>query len=232
MISLISLVLGMIAVALGLSLWRDLHPDHARSDAFERAITLIRWCVSLILLVTTALLWFAGPEQHTREITLVVITAIAALPTHTHRSLMEWEGTITAVPPLALAAYGLIVALRPAGTTSIPVNAWPIPTVLIAGVATRVLGLSVGAFFNTDIEFAGSYHAAYLAMTTLLGGGALVNLWREGTLWTSSSCERGLTGAWLVWTAAWLIPEDRRLLRAGAISLGGAVTLLVALTCI
>jgi hypothetical protein len=54
----------------------------------------------------------------------------------------------------------------------------------------------------------------YALLTLLAGGVAIVNLWRQGTVWGATASESGLAGVWLAWSAAWLGPHRPLRLRA------------------
>lgn len=54
----------------------------------------------------------------------------------------------------------------------------------------------------------------YALLTLLAGSVAIVNLWRQGTMWGATTGASGLAGVWLAWSAAWLGPRRPLRLRA------------------
>jgi hypothetical protein len=54
----------------------------------------------------------------------------------------------------------------------------------------------------------------YALLTLLASGMAIVNLWRQGTVWGATANESGLAGVWLAWSAVWLGPRQPLRLRA------------------
>ena len=70
----------------------------------------------------------------------------------------------------------------------------------------------------------------YALLTLLVGGMAIVHLWRQGTVSGATASAGGLagelTGVWLAWSAAWLGPRQPLRLRALLI-IGAASSLIV-----
>jgi hypothetical protein len=82
------------------------------------------------------------------------------------------------------------------------------------GVETSLISPAI-AEEKPGVPLESASAVTYALLTVLAGSMAIVNLWRQGTVWGATAGESGLAGVWLAWSAAWLGP--RRPLRLHAL---------------
>jgi len=68
----------------------------------------------------------------------------------------------------------------------------------------------------------------YALLTLLVSGVALVNLWQRGSVEGKAVYESGLAGAWLAWSAVWLIPRRSLWLQSVLMSTAASALIILA----
>lgn len=137
-----------------------------------------------------------------------------------------WSSSLLYVPAWLLSSTALFHVASPARAAA--AADWVTPLrfslAVCGGVGARAAGQSLQAIAagNPGVEWPG--RLAYGMLTLVWGVFGLVNLWQRGGLWVAADpvLRGGMTGAWLAWTADWVMP--RRHWRIGA-----ALTMLAAL---
>ena len=224
------LACGLLLAAAGLALWDGLR----HVPGLSHAVRGTGWLASGCLLIGTALAWPGDPVFSTPTLRLTLMAAVAAPEIRPRRR--SWSGVMRILPALALA--GATLLWPPAPTTT----ATSAPPFALAGVAIAVCGgLSARAIGETLSGIAsptprtegparsdakGPATAAYVLLTLLVGGTALVNLGQRGTMWAGTAGEGGLAGAWLAWSAACTGLRPHRRLRA-ALTTAAALSLVL-----
>lgn len=231
------LACGVLLAAAGLGLWDGLR----RAPGLSRAVDVNRWLAGVLLLAGALLAWrgahsppapalssVEGPALH-----LILMAALAAPPLPTgarRRRPAPWSDAIRILPALALAGAGLLWTSAPigagAGNPSLALVE-PLGVVVCAGFGARALAQALSEIADPAPHLAWPSAVAYVLLTLLVGGTALVNLWQRGAVWDGTAGQSGLAGAWLAWCAARLGPRQPARLRAGLIT--GAALLLIVL---
>lgn len=65
-----------------------------------------------------------------------------------------------------------------------------------------------------EVQVESASAVTYALLTLLVGGMAIVRLWKQGTVSGATASAGGLAGVWLAWSAAWLGPRQSLRLRA------------------
>jgi hypothetical protein len=151
------------------------------------------------------------------------MAAVAAPPgisgsRHSHsRSRSHWSHIALLLPALVVASIGLLWAEVSASVdvTSPLVTPRELTILLCGGLGVRALGHRLSELVDAAPQAkAPSLEAAYALLTILMGSTSLVNLCQRGVVWSGTTAEGELGGAWLAWSAAWLGPRQPSWLRA------------------
>ncbi len=167
---------------------------------------LLSWAAGVVLAVGAA----TGPAATWR---LLLMAAVAA--PRLRRAETVWERGLALSPSLALTGATLVWLLRHVATAA--VEAAPATPLLLAvtvcgGLGARAVGatLALVAPAVKEVRRPGTdWSAAYLALTLLDGWLATAALIRHGFLGEWVGVESGLTAAWLLGSAAYLLSEER-----------------------
>lgn len=227
---------GALLAATGLTLW-----DGSRQvPRLSRAVRAVRWLAGALLLVGALFAWPLTPISYP-----ILMAAIIAPPETRRRHHSHWSNVMLVLPALILAGASMFWGSTFVGTfvgtfvrveieTSNFLVAVPeLAVVVCGGLGARALGQSlrdVAAPPPHAEELALPTAITYALLTLLVSSTALVNLWQRGAIWGGTlyqSGEGGLAGAWLAWSAVWLIPRRPRWLRAILTTV--AASLLIAL---
>ena len=222
-VPLIGLTFGMLLTAATQALRNDLQ----KVAGLSRAVHVIRWVTGGLLLAAVPLLWLAGHGRCTLALHITLMAAIAAPPIGRQRDHLRWRNTVSLLLPLALAAGSLYLTTgdtRAGHSTLTPMG---LALVICAGLAVRVLGEALGTLVNPNESLSKVVEALYSALTLLVGGRALVNLWQLGTIGKGTAAETGLAGVWLAWSAVWLSSREGRRLRVGLIAVAALSLILL-----
>ena len=203
---------GALLTTAVLALWDGFR----RIPESGRAVQIVSWLAGTLLLLGVLLAWL---ETHTLP-ALLLVAALAA-PQSLRRPF--WSNALPLLPPLALAALGLFWAPA-AGSGNVFVA---LATAVCGGLGARALGEALRALAGQTPAGWPSL-ATYALLTLLVTGLALANLAQRGTLWSGSTAESGLAGAWLAWSAARFAPREWARLRVGVVVAAAVVLIIVA----
>lgn len=212
------LACGTLLAAVGLTLWDSFR----RVPGLSRAVRAIGWLAGAFLLIGALLAWprdrsFSAPAPR-----LILMAALAAPPGTHRRRNAPWSNVMLILPALVLAGGGLLWSPRPVETEvgRLPVALMELALLICGGLGARALGKALSEITTSTSHVKwpalGQVEgpaAAYVLLTLLVGGTALVNLWQRGTVWGGTAGEGGLAGSWLAWGAAWLGPRQHPRLR-------------------
>ena len=81
------------------------------------------------------------------------------------------------------------------------------------GFGARASGETTDEIATLAPHVAWASTAGYTLLTLVVSGTALVNLWQQGSAWGGTAVESILAGAWLIWSAAWVVPRQSPRLR-------------------
>ncbi|MFQ6101224.1 MAG: hypothetical protein ACE5OS_08315 [Anaerolineae bacterium] len=230
------LACGTLLAAVGLTLWDGFW----QVPGLSRAVRAIGWLAGAFLLIGVLFAWLRDHSLSALALSgaeglalrLILMAALAAPPITHRRQDAPWSNVMLIMPALVLAGGGLLRFLEPVETEvgCLPVVPVELALLICGGLGARALGeaLSEIATLLSPSEpggLVGPSAAAYMLLTLLVGGTALVNLCQRGTVWNFVELSRdggiagdgGLAGAWLVWSAAWLGPRHHPRLRAALI---------------
>ena len=169
------------------------------------------------MLIGTLFAWQGNRNVPSPTARLILVAALAALPgirrpqrhRHSHRG-----DVISVLPALVLVGVSLFWKPGSAGTgietNSLPVMLMELAVTISAGLGARALSRCLRKIITPPPhieEPALSTAVTYTLLTLLVSGVALVNLWQRGSVGGKTVYESGLTGAWLAWSAVWLIPR-------------------------
>lgn len=236
---LVGLGCGMLLAAVSLGIWSGLRGKHVLS----RGAYAAAWGAAGILVVGALLAWGSGLPALESLIGVIdrqalegpvlslILMAALAIPLKVDtppRAL--WSCALLYLPAWLLALAALVHLVTP-GAVVLRAD-WMTPMrfalAVCGGLGARALGYML-QLVTADIGHVDWPGKLTYGLTTLLfGSAALVNLWQRGSLWAGAepALRGGITGAWLVWSADWLVPRRRRGLRAALTIV--AVVLLIA----
>jgi hypothetical protein len=193
---------GMLLTAVGLVLLDGFR----QVPGLPRAVQVIGWLAGAMLLIGLVLVWRGDRSLPIAALRLILMAAVAAPPGIWRRCGSPWSNLMLILPAPILAGIGLFWASRAvgAGPDSSLVTPVEWAVIICGGLGIRALGEVLSAI-AASISYVGrSIAAAYVLLTLLVGGTALVNLWQQGTVGGGAIGEGGVVGAWLVWSVAWL----------------------------
>ncbi|HEY68257.1 MAG TPA: hypothetical protein G4N97_08315 [Thermoflexia bacterium] len=221
------LACGMLLTAVGLALWGGFR----QVPRLSHAVQAIGWLAGVTLLIGVLLTWQENHNASIPAIRLMLMAALAALPNPHRRCASSWDSAIPILPALILAGVGLFWSPESVGTGlgHRPVAPMELAIVICGGIGARAMGEALSEIATLAPHVEWSFTAAYMLLTLLVGEMALVNLRQWGTLWGGASGESGMTGAWLIWSAAWLAPRQHVRLRA-ALTIVATLLLIVLAT--
>lgn len=242
------LACGMLLTAVGVHLWIGSRKGPDLSPVASAAA----WVAAGVLLVGALLVW--GGELPALEslvrpfdvsawpgpVLPMILMAALAIPLGGETGLQFEAGqkayrsrALAYLPALALTVAVLAQVSTPTGD---PLSAdWVTPLrfsiAVCAGLGARALGqaLQVIAEGTCCAEWPGAL--TYGLLTLVSGSAALLNLWRGGMVWGGMDpvMRGGLAGAWLVWSADWLVPRRHPRLRAALTVLAALLLMVVAI---
>jgi len=168
-----------------------------------------------------------GQEALEGPVLSLLLMAALAVPLRVEDSARAgWSSSLLYVPGWMLASTSLVLMVTPgrAPTSSDWVTPVRFSLAVCGGIGGRALGQALQAALSRRAALTWPGTMAYGLLTFICGTAGLVNLWQRGGLWVASDpvLRGGMSGAWLAWTADWLMP--RRYARLGA-----AMTLVAAL---
>jgi hypothetical protein len=155
------------------------------------------------------------------------MAAVGTLPHTSGSRLSSRHEGLAVLPASALAAIGLfeLTAARTGGASGSPQTAVALATLVCGGLGTWILGKGL-----CEIAVPSSHVSwpaiAYVPLTLLVGGITLANLWQSRTAWSGDPIETRLAGAWLAWSAVWVMGPERPRLRA-ALAVPAALALIL-----
>lgn len=224
---LIGLGWGMLLVAMIFGLWSGFRG----ASALSRGAHAVAWGAAGVLVVGALLAWGSGlpaleslvgvidREALEGPVLSLILMAALAIPL----KLDVPEDALRSSALLYLPAWLLTstVLIRMPISGSLPGSTdWVTPIrfslAVCGGLAGRALGRSLHALV-AGIDYVEWPSALAYGLTTLVfGSAALVDLWQRGRLWigADSVLGGGIIGAWLAWSADWLMPRRYPGLRA------------------
>ena len=237
---LVGLGCGMLLAAVGFGLVSG----YRGAPALSRGAYAAAWGAAGVLVVAALLAWGSGlpalesiigvVDRQALEgpvLSLILMAALAVPLKVDAPQEAVWGCALLYLPAWLLALAALVQIVTPAAT--VLSAEWVSPVrfslAVCGGLGARALGqsLHVIAAGIPYVEWPG---ALTFGLTTLLFGSAsFVNLWQRGTLWVGADpvLRGGIVGAWLAWSADWLMP--RRYPRArGALTIVAALLMILA----
>ena len=228
---LAGLACGALLTTAGFALWHALRPLRGLAQAVQG----LGWLAGALLLSSALSAWLNGGDFVPCVPHLLLMAALAA-PADPYHPVIPWHGFLRLLPPLALAWAGLICAAIPVGTeaSGLQVSGGPLAlglelaVVVCGGLGARALGQAFGEAITSTPGLTWPSAAAYAWLTVLVGGVALANLARRGSVWDGTSTEAALASVWLVWSAAWLSLRHPSRLHAALTCLAAAFLIVLA----
>jgi len=164
----------------------------------------------------------------------LLLMAALAVPLRVDRSTAaDWRSSLLYVPGWMLASAALILMVTPGRAPT--GTEWVTPVrfslAVCGGIGGRALGQALQSGLSNREALTWPGALTYGMLTFVCGAAGLVNLWQRGGLWVASDpvLRGGMAGAWLAWTADWLMPRRRDKLGA---ALTAAATLLLVLAAV
>lgn len=226
---------GMLLAAVGLMLWDGRGEVHGLSGALQ----IITWSASAILMLGALMAWggwFIGRGHRSAArgigaILYLILVAASAVPLGIrYPQRFSWSLVMPFLPSIALAGVALFRASTSGGVQvdGTPVTVVGISMAVCAGLGARAMGGALQEMM-TETRVKWPFAVTYVALTSIVAGTMLTNLWRYGTVWGREGYPMGgdTAAAWLAWSAAWLCTSRRPRLRAG-LTLVAALTLISA----
>lgn len=242
------LACGMLFATVGLRLWSGFReaPD------LSPVASIGAWVAAGVLLMGALLVWGARLpvlESFVRpfdtgalqgSVLPMILIAALAIPLEGETGLRakagqraSWSHALVYLPALTLAVAVLIQVSTPAeGALN---GDWVTPLrfsiAVCAGLGARGLGRALQVIAEGTCRAEWPRALTYLLLTLVSGSAALVNLWQRGMVWGSSDpvMRGGLAGAWLVWSADWLVPRRLRRLQAALTVMAALLLIVVAI---
>jgi hypothetical protein len=160
----------------------------------------------------------------------LLLMAALAVPLRVDRSgRADWSSSLLYVPGWMLASAALILMVTPG--RALTGSDWVTPVrfslAVCGGIGGRALGQALQAALSGRAAVVWPGTLTYGLLTFICGAAGLVNLWQRGGLWVAADpvLRGGIAGAWLAWTADWLVP--RTYAKVGAVVTALAAALLV-----
>lgn len=222
---LTGLACGVLLAAAGLAVWGGFRQE----IGVWRALRPLRWLAGFLLLggILAGRLQSGVSTLDTRPL---VLAAAAALPLRDRLDRTPWSNVPALLPGLVLAGAGLLEVTVPTVARA--------AGLLCAGAGLGCLVAACGVVGAQALSEAladlltpdrpAMWRAPYVVLTLLVGGSVLVNLWQRGSLQAGAQGEAVLAAAWLMWGAAWLVPQRYPRLKPALVST--AALALVSLT--
>ncbi len=225
---------GALLTTAGLALWGSFR----QTPRLTHAVRATRWLAAVLLLIGTLFAWQGNRSVSTTTARLILMAALAALPgiyrSHRHRHSRRGD-LISLLPALVLVGVSLFWQPGSDGTgietSSLPVMMMELAITISAGLGAQALSQSLGKIITPPPhieEPALSSAVTYTLLTLLVSGVALVNLWQRGSVGGETVYEGGLAGAWLAWSAVWLIPRRPPWLRTALMATATAALIVLA----
>ncbi len=173
---------------------------------------------------------------HTLEgpILSLILMAALAIPLKVDAPrTAAWSCALLYLPASLLALAALIRVVTPGA--AVLSAGWVTPVrfslAVCGGLGGRSLGqsLHVVASGAPSVEWPGKL--TYGLTTFLFGSASLVSLWQRGALWGGADpvLRGGIAGAWLAWSAGWLVPRRYPRLRGGLTIVAAMLLILAAI---
>ncbi len=222
------LACGVLLTVMGLAAWES----SRQMPGLARAVRALDWLAGALLLVGALLAWWGDPALLAPASRLLLMAVLAApVETRCHHSkswAKPWDHAARAIPALALIGSALFV---PAGLASVESGALANLTLIVCGgLGARALAQALLSLPRSSPGVEWPFPATYALLTLIVGGVALVNLWQRGAVWSGRPGEGGLAGAWLAWSAVWLVPRRSPRLRAGLTIIAALLLIVTAAT--
>jgi hypothetical protein len=235
-VSCTGLACGVLLAAVGLALWGG----YRQVTGLSCVVQAISWLASGLLALGALLAWRAGAAIAVPALRLIILAAVAAAAQRARRrSDSFWSRVLPILPALVLATASLLWMLRSAATGAggFPITLAELAVLICAGFGAQTLGEALGEVADPALRIERpalgnaqeSSAVTYALLTLAVAGIALANLGQRGVAWRGTASEEGLAGVWLVWSAAWVSPRQRRWLRSGLVVAAALLLILVAL---
>ena len=162
-------------------------------------------------------------------LSLLLMAALAVPLTVDSCTRVGWSSSLLYLPAWLLSLIALVLTASPA--SAVAGADWVTPIrfslAVCGGIAGRAGGQALQVLATGRRTTAWPGTLTYGLLTLVAGGAALAALWQHGALWVGSDpmLRGGMAGAWLTWTADWVMP--RRYPRLRAVVTLAAVLLLV-----
>ena len=236
---------GALLTTAGLALWGSFR----QVPRLTHAVSATRWLAGVLLLIgalfachqnghfTKLIAWQGNRGIPTPIARLILMAALAALPgiQRSHHRRSHRGNLVSILPALVLVGVSLFwkPGLDGAGveTSSLPVMLMELAITTSAGLGAQALSQSLGEIISPPPHVEGpalSTSVTYALLTLLVSGVALVNLWQRGSVEGKTVYESGLAGAWLAWSAVWLIPRRSLWLQSVLMSTAASVLIILA----
>lgn len=236
---------GMLLIAAGVHLWVGFWKEPDLSPLAGIAA----WVAAGVLLVGALLVWggkLPALESLVRPFDVsalpgpvlsMVLMAALAIPLGDDTGLKagagqsaSWTRALVYLPALALTGTVLVQVSMPTegGLSADWVTPLRFLIAVCAGLGARALGQALQMIAEGGGREEWPRTLTYGLLTLVVGSAALVNLWQRGMVWGSRDpvMRGGLAGAWLMWSADWLVPRRHPRLRA-ALTVAAALLLIV-----
>jgi len=164
---------------------------------------------------------------------LFLVAAVVAPAARRRQQATRTGDTVLAAAAVVLAGSGLVGAWVP-GLPGLPVPArgqqalgdlGAVVAAVAAGLGIRCALRAIARAAEPALEDDGSPAAVYALLTAFTGVLILSNIWTRGIFGSGTAAYAGIASAFLVWSAVWLFPRERRVGYASLVA-GAALWLL------
>lgn len=175
--------------------------------------------LATVALLAGALLGLQKAAQVPGPAWRLAVVAIFATPLIERcEGLSAWGFVLFLLPALLVVGGALLgaVVVAPASAGSSSISFWSLSAALCGGIGMRIVGEALQTVALGEPLRDWLLRGMCVALTLLVGGMGLLNLWQRGIVWRGDRVvQSGLVSAWLAWSGAWLWPHRRSRIRAG-----------------
>ena len=203
------------------------------SEGLSRAPRMLTWLAAILLLAAAVVDWSRSTASPALAPRLFLVAAIVAPAARRRRQATRTGDSVLAAAAVVLAGSGLVGAwVSSLPGLSVPARAQQavgglgnLVAAVAAGLGIRCASRAIARAAEPALEDDGSPAAVYALLTAFTGLLTLPNLWTRGIFGSGTPAFAGIASAFLVWSAVWLFPRERRVGYASLVA-GAALWLL------